>query len=249
MSNLSAISKTSAVDEATTALRRVMLDGEFAVGARLPPERSLAETLGVHRATLRCALARLEAEGLVRARHGSGYEVLDFLKTSTAALLGPLLDRPSTPPVRLLQARDLLLMRRHLAAALFERLSTVPDLDLCGVDDAIAHLATKLSASVEDFAAADLAVVSALLDATKSEVLSLCLHPVSTVLLGWPALMRAMYRHPEANVERWRAVRAWLAAPAMVSASQLADALSTFDEDTLARLEAELCALDATRAS
>jgi GntR family transcriptional regulator len=46
--------------------------GELAPGVRLPPERELADSLGVSRMTLRAALARLEQRGLIVRRQGSG---------------------------------------------------------------------------------------------------------------------------------------------------------------------------------
>src|SRR5918992_867554 len=45
---------------------------ELAEGERLPPERLLAEELGVARMTIRRAIAALAREGLVRTLHGSG---------------------------------------------------------------------------------------------------------------------------------------------------------------------------------
>ncbi|HEX8951995.1 MAG TPA: GntR family transcriptional regulator, partial [Polyangia bacterium] len=45
--------RLSAVDACADALRRRVLDGELAVGARLPPERELAASLGASRVTLR----------------------------------------------------------------------------------------------------------------------------------------------------------------------------------------------------
>ena len=45
---------------------------ELSVGDRLPPERELAEQLGVGRNSLREALKVLEAMGVVEIRHGSG---------------------------------------------------------------------------------------------------------------------------------------------------------------------------------
>src|ERR1043165_7777307 len=50
--------------------------GEYASGARLPPERDLAKQLGVSRPSVREALIALEVEGLVEVRIGSGIYVL-----------------------------------------------------------------------------------------------------------------------------------------------------------------------------
>lgn len=52
--------------------RLLALREELAVGAALPPERRLAEELGVSRPTLRSALDQLVAEGLLSRRQGSG---------------------------------------------------------------------------------------------------------------------------------------------------------------------------------
>ena len=53
-------------------LRALIAAGEFALGARLPPERDLAVQLGVSRPSVREALIALEVEGLVEVRMGSG---------------------------------------------------------------------------------------------------------------------------------------------------------------------------------
>lgn len=236
MATYAPVQRASVVDVATANLRRVLLDGEVEVGEKLPPERLLAEKLGVHRGTLRCALNRLEAEGLVQARHGSGYEVLDFLKTGTTSLIGPLIERSAAPAQRHQDARDLLLLRRHLAAALFEHLRR--DAEALSFEKAYAAIDTLAEVSpdaeIEVFARADLNVVSALVECAKSPVLSLCLHPVSTVLLSWPALMQAMYRERDQNVERWRLVVTWLAdaEPSLDQASVM-QMLAAFDAQTL----------------
>ena len=56
-------------------IRALIGRGEFAPGARLPPERDLARQLGVSRPSVREALIALEVEGLVDVRIGSGIYV------------------------------------------------------------------------------------------------------------------------------------------------------------------------------
>jgi DNA-binding GntR family transcriptional regulator len=60
----SASASTTAVAALTAALRDRILDGDLAPGTRLV-ERSIVEEHGVSRVTVRSALSRLEAEGLV----------------------------------------------------------------------------------------------------------------------------------------------------------------------------------------
>lgn len=56
-------------------LRKLILDGEFPVGSRLPSERDLSVQLGVSRPSLREALIALEVEGHIEVRMGSGIYV------------------------------------------------------------------------------------------------------------------------------------------------------------------------------
>ena len=66
------------VDEQIAAsIADAILDGVFAPGSTLPPERDLAEQLGVNRTSLRQGLARLQQMGLIEARQGSGNLVRD----------------------------------------------------------------------------------------------------------------------------------------------------------------------------
>jgi GntR family phosphonate transport system transcriptional regulator len=53
-------------------LRREIVSGARPPGAKLPPEGEMAERFGVHRNTVRQAVAALAAEHLVVARRGSG---------------------------------------------------------------------------------------------------------------------------------------------------------------------------------
>ena len=66
---------TTLREEAYHALRRAILSGELAPGARLQ-ETELAARLGVSRNPVREALARLEAQGLVRSIPNQGARVI-----------------------------------------------------------------------------------------------------------------------------------------------------------------------------
>lgn len=56
-------------------IRGWITSGELGPGAKLPSERTLSADLKAGRTTIRLVLARLAAEGLIRAEHGRGYFV------------------------------------------------------------------------------------------------------------------------------------------------------------------------------
>lgn len=61
----------SLTDQVKAHLKERIVDGEFS-GGRIPPETELATALGVSRTTVRDALGRLEHEGVIIRRQGSG---------------------------------------------------------------------------------------------------------------------------------------------------------------------------------
>jgi GntR family transcriptional regulator, transcriptional repressor for pyruvate dehydrogenase complex len=72
----------SCVEQLATAIRL----GAFSHGAALPPERELAERLGVSRATLREAIAGLRSAGMVRTTRGrSGGTVVSYRPATPTA--------------------------------------------------------------------------------------------------------------------------------------------------------------------
>jgi GntR family transcriptional regulator len=66
------VPQASLVDATESALRERLAPGRARPGDRLPPEKELADGLGVSRGTLRLALERLESNGEIVRRQGSG---------------------------------------------------------------------------------------------------------------------------------------------------------------------------------
>jgi GntR family transcriptional regulator/MocR family aminotransferase len=71
------------------ALRRAVLAGQLAPGARLPGSRSLARELSVSRATTVLAYEQLAAEGLVASKRGAGTFVTSHAGRAPPARVAP----------------------------------------------------------------------------------------------------------------------------------------------------------------
>ncbi|HZR79518.1 MAG TPA: GntR family transcriptional regulator [Candidatus Binatia bacterium] len=67
-------------------LRDAILDGRYAAGVRLPPERELAAEFQVNRTSVREAIKVLEGLGLVRVRQGDGAIVQPLADASLSVL-------------------------------------------------------------------------------------------------------------------------------------------------------------------
>jgi len=67
--------RTPLADQAADLLLARVRAGEWALGAKLPGETTLAAQLGVGRSTVREAIRRLAGSGVLDSRHGSGVYV------------------------------------------------------------------------------------------------------------------------------------------------------------------------------
>jgi GntR family transcriptional regulator, transcriptional repressor for pyruvate dehydrogenase complex len=67
--------KQSLSDRLAQRIRALIQGGEYGLGDRLPPIMEMARRFGVGHPTIREALKRLEAMGIVEIRHGSGVYV------------------------------------------------------------------------------------------------------------------------------------------------------------------------------
>src|SRR5512143_2015612 len=69
-------------EDVAEQVRDAILDGRFAPGTKLPPERELAAEFGVNRTSVREAIKVLEGLGLVSVRQGDGATVRPLVDAS-----------------------------------------------------------------------------------------------------------------------------------------------------------------------
>lgn len=81
-------SKDRLVDRVVDEIERLIVGGTLAPGVKLPPERDLAEQLGVSRTILREAVRILAAKGLVQTQHGIGTSVRQLTSQQVVEPLG-----------------------------------------------------------------------------------------------------------------------------------------------------------------
>ena len=136
-STLAPISKGRLYEQVIVELRKHAAAVGLRTGSRLPPERELAERLGVSRASVAQAVVALEVQGLVETRHGGGvYLLRDTLETEPIADL--LARKERLPDV--LDARDGLETK---FAELAARRRTKKDIDR--IDEALARMRSQVA--------------------------------------------------------------------------------------------------------
>jgi GntR family negative regulator for fad regulon and positive regulator of fabA len=74
-------------DEVESTIVQRIIEGRYAPGDRMPLERELAAELGVGRPTLREALQRLERDGWLTVRKGTGTVVNDYWRNGGLSVL------------------------------------------------------------------------------------------------------------------------------------------------------------------
>src|SRR3954467_1037023 len=75
---MAAVERSSLPEQVFRELIGGVLDGRYAPGERLPPQRALAADLGVNMASLREGIKRLEQLRLLEVRHGDAMRVQDW---------------------------------------------------------------------------------------------------------------------------------------------------------------------------
>ncbi len=97
-------------EEIVGIIQRQILNGEIKPGSKLPPEREMAETFNVNRATVREALRKLENLDLIEIRHGDGLYVKNYLESGNFDLIKAAMSSDSREKI----LYNILETRRHV---------------------------------------------------------------------------------------------------------------------------------------
>lgn len=221
-------------------LRGELLDARWSAGERLPSERALAERFGVNRVSVRSAVSRLTALGLVTVRRGDGIRATGVRESASLDLVTHLLEASEGERVPLDAVRDLLELRRMAAAeavALACERATDEQLEELG------RITAGQAAAMGDpvtFAAGDLAFARAVLRAAGNLALELLLNTIERFYESRPEIGQAMLAEPAATLASYHATIALIATRDGDRARDaVRQTLAAFDQMTLERLEDE----------
>ncbi len=218
---LKPIEKQRVAEEIVTQLRSLILTGQYAPGAKLPPERELAKTLGVNRASLREALKKLEHLGLVRIRQGDGTRVQDYMETAGIELISHLIIATSADPKVI---GDVLEFRRMIGrecARLAASRASGEDLDRLA---AIAQRAADESQAADEVFRIDFEFYVAMTVATNNKILGLLVNTVRGAVESYMPVLANLAVSAETVREHHRDLMAALRAHDPDAAANVADA-------------------------
>jgi GntR family transcriptional repressor for pyruvate dehydrogenase complex len=231
------VARSSVVDAVADRLRNEILAGRIAAGSRLPSERELSLALGVNRLTLRAALARLEAMGLVVTRHGSGTEVASWQENAGLEALGMVmasLEHGEPAWVELLTS--LLEVRRILVAEAVALAAERHGSDDIAAMQRIASEQTSRLGDALSFARGDFAFQRAILRAAKNVGFELMLNSFARFPEEYPHLIETLYDRREESLPFYGAVIELVRTRDGAAARDtLRAAFTAMDEEWLAR--------------
>ena len=191
--SFSPVKRLKLAEQLAGSIRSAILQGRFGPGDTLPSERDLAGQFEVNRSSVREAILRLEAWGLVEVKQGGGTRVRDFLASAGLQVLPYLLAPAGELDAKLL--RDLLEIRVMLlgwtASKAAQRSGGAP---ATALRDALRRLeqATDTRATQE----ADFDFFEELVELTDNQVLNLLANAVRQVYMQNAELFGTLYQRP-----------------------------------------------------
>ncbi|MBD2845629.1 FadR family transcriptional regulator [Paenibacillus sp. IB182496] len=138
------LTKRNHYEAITEQLARLITEGRFKVGDRLPSTKAMSEQFGVGRSTTREALSALKAMGLIEIRQGGGCRVVSQTPRDPALPGLEALRLNQTQLLELLEARQALEVSNASIAA---RKRT--DADLAELDGLLAEMEDAIGDDIE----------------------------------------------------------------------------------------------------
>lgn len=108
LENFQQIDIETPLDKIIRQIRELIISGKLKPGDRLPPERKLAEKLGVGRTNLRSAIQKLEFYGILKTRPQSGTIVAGIGTIALEGLISDVLKMEDTDFGSLIETRVIL---------------------------------------------------------------------------------------------------------------------------------------------
>ena len=102
------IQKVNVVEEIFEQLESMLIEGTWKPGDKIPSENELSETFGVSRMTVRQALQKMKALGLIETRSGSGSYVRQVNPDDSLQDLVPLMVLGDTSQQQVFQFREII---------------------------------------------------------------------------------------------------------------------------------------------
>jgi GntR family transcriptional repressor for pyruvate dehydrogenase complex len=213
------LERRNVAQQIADGLRDRILQGRLAAGQALPSEREMAEQYAVNRSSVREALRRLEALGLVVIRRGETTRVRDVLEAADLGLLPLLFERSSADPVLERELHDL---RAMLLGWCAERAAERADAASVRELEALAGAMAAPGASASELAELDFRFFEMLVRVSGNRLLALFTQLVREIYARGRERFAAMYApgifrvaHHEAAVRAIRARDARAAGAAM----------------------------------
>ena len=227
------VQRSKVSDAVARTIRDAIVRGRYRPGDRLPAERVLAEQFDVNRSTVREAVHRIEAWGLVEVRHGGGTRVVDFLSTAGLQLLPFLIAPGGRLDPRLL--RDLLDLRAELLAWTAAR--AAKNTSAAGVG-ALERLLDALEAadSADRIQELDYGFFQLMVQISGNKVLEMVANAMERVYLENRQLFAALYQHGPMDTQHHRAA---LAAIREGKSQAARAAMFAYGESAIDKLEIE----------
>jgi len=223
------------VDVLERTLVRRILRREYPPGANLPSVRQLAAEFDVTAPTIQRVTARLEAHGLVEARHGSGVRVLDASRKGGLSLLPLWFDALSDSPAEATRVfRECMELRRLVAVHLGPRIDVVSAAP--GLLAALER--TREAKTMDELMEADLAFTRVVLDAAGHFGATALFNTVETVIRNVPGVADAFYGDPELLRTSLAGVVGAVGLSGAERDRAMLAALESWDEQAAARFEA-----------